>query len=284
MQTEIAVDAGRGDRGAIPSRRVTMTRRTNALVVANGKGGVGKTTTAANLAAEAAATGLQVLAVDLDGQRNLATALGLVPDNHALHQTVSAERDRLSYAAWTLPADAKEGTELLCEAINAGEWDLVIIDTPPSATSPSADAALGAARWLLAPVRCDRHSIDGLALLLSRVRDAGDGRLDPLGVCLFAVPVRATALRRDTLSELEDLLGENIAVLQASIRYAERAQTDALDMGVTAREYAAIAANQRPWYLDRKAPRLASNAAELAEDYHALAMEVLAKIPAAVPA
>ncbi len=262
----------------------TAPRRTHALVAANGKGGVGKTTISANLASEAAAAGRWVLAVDLDAQQNLATALGLEPQIHRTGDTVSTGRDRLDYAAWSLPADVDTAANMLTDAIEAGEWDLAIIDTPPSATSPAADAALAAASWLLAPVRCDRHSIDGLALLLGRALKAGDGRLDPIGVCLFAVPARATALRRDTLDELVDVLGDNIAVLDATIRAAERAQTDAVEMGVTAAEYAAIAATQRPWYLDRKAPRLAANAAALAADYQALAAEVLAKIPAPVPA
>lgn len=252
-----------------------MNRHRASIAVANGKGGVGKTTVTANVSALWAAAGFDVIAVDLDPQANLAAALGLDPlDPTAAPGSVATGRPNLRYATWSLGDQPHEMAQALRDGLDDSGADLAVIDTPPSASSPLADAALAAARWLLIPARCDRHSVDGIATLLRRALAAGDGRIDPLGVALFAVNPRATSILADTRAELVDMLGDAIAVLDTTIRAAERAQTDAVDAGITAAEYALLAESQVPWYQNRAAPRLAGNAAALAKDYSRLATEL----------
>ena len=242
-----------------------MTQRRNAVAVANGKGGVGKTTVTANLAAAWAADGRSVLAVDLDPQGNLASAFGL--DDTLAHDppdSTPTGRDNLSYAAWRT-----ERAEDLSEAIAAAGCDLAVIDTPPSASSPLADAALAAARWLVIPARTGRYSVDGIATLLARALQVGEGRIDPLGIVLFAINPRATLILSDTRDELTKLLDGAIDVLDTTIRAAERAQIDAEHGGWTAYEY--------PIVLEQAKGRgfvFAGNARAIAADWADLAGEV----------
>ena len=254
-----------------------MEGRRDAIVIANGKGGVGKTTLTANLAAQIALhTPRRVLALDLDAQGNLATALGLADGAAppAAPGTIPTGRERLAYAAWDLPEVPAAAADALRAGLDGVAADLAFIDTPPSATSPLADAALAVARWLLIPARCDRHSIDGIATLLRRAIAAGDGRIQPLGIVLFAVQARATRILADTRADLAERLGGAIHVFDATIRAAERAQIDALDAGLTAAEYGQLAALQGPWYESRDVIRLAGNADDLAGDYTRLTGEV----------
>ena len=254
-----------------------MTGRRDAIVVANGKGGVGKTTLTANLAARVAHhTPNRVLALDLDAQGNLATALGLADGAAppAAPATIPTGRERLAYGAWDLPEDHAAAAAVLRVGLDAVDAEIVFIDTPPSATSPAADAALAVARWLLIPARCDRHSIDGIATLLRRAIAAGDGAIAPLGIALFAVNPRATSIIADVRADLDERLGGAIKVFDATIRQADRAQVDALDAGLTAAEYGLLADAQQPWYEDPGGIRLAGNAGALADDYDRLGAEI----------
>ena len=245
-----------------------MATRRKALAIANGKGGVGKTTLSANLSVQWASKRRHVLAVDLDAQGNLATALGLgVVQPAPPPAVVPTGRPGLSYAAWQLPAASAAAAQALMAGFDGAGCDIAVMDTPPSASSPQADAALAVARWLMIPIRCDRHSLDGIATVLRRALSAGDERIDPLCVALFGVNPRATRMLRDTREELRELLGGHMDVLQTTIRSAERAQVDALEAGITAGEYATAATHHR-------ASRPARNAASLADDYTALAKEI----------
>ena len=244
------------------------------MAVANGKGGVGKTTVAANLAALWAAAGRRVLAVDLDPQGNLASAFGL--DDTLAHSPPASEptgRAGLDYAAWPLTDAPDTAAEQLSAALEASGCDLAVIDTPPSASSPLADAALAVARWLVIPARTSRYSIDGIATLLTRALAVGDGRIDPLGIVLFAINPRATAILRDTREELTGLLDDAIHVLDRTIRAAERAQIDAEHGGFVAAEYPVVLAQPEARKL-----RFAANARVLAADWKALAAEIDAQI------
>ena len=257
--------------------------RAQAVVLANGKGGVGKTTICANIAATWAAQGRSVLAVDLDAQGNLAAALGLgiIPQNDPPSSQPTG-RSRLFYAAWSLPDPPAAAAEALAAGIGESGCELAVIDTPPSAFSAQTEAALAACRWLVIPMRCDGHSIDGIATVLGRAIEAGDGRIDPLGVVLFSVNPRAVRLVADTRDDLEQLLGGGVDVMGSTIRTAERAQVDALEAGVLAGEYAAGEyapdGPGGPAWRGRLPRRPARNAGALAGDYASLAAEIASAI------
>ena len=263
--------------------------RLRALAIANAKGGVGKTAVAVNLAAAWAAAGPDpVVAVDLDPQANLTEDLGVAGDNgdamrRAVAQgaalepqpsgrpglsVIAAGEHTAALAQLTTPAElAHRLVEALAPLTQRAR---LIIDTPPSAASPIADAALQACRWLLIPTRCDPRSISGIPTMLARIIDQSDGGhlIEPVGVVLFATNPRATVINAQTRADLDEALAGAFPVLAATVRAAEKASRDAREAGLAARELAQIAA-QKP-----QGVAFAANTAALAGDYDALASEI----------
>ena len=164
-----------------------MARR---IVVANQKGGVGKTTTAVNLSAALREVGQRVLLVDFDPQGNATSGFGV--DKGAVFPTIydvlingaSVEKAivHTKYAD-VLPANkALAGASveligmdrreyLLKEALGkvAGNYDFVLIDCPPSLELLTLNC-LCAADTVLVPVQCEYYALEGLSDLLSTVR------------------------------------------------------------------------------------------------------------------
>ena len=170
------------------------------MVVANQKGGVGKTTTTVNLAAALALHGLRVLVVDLDPQGNASTALGI--EHHAevrRRSTTSWSRAGRS-PRWSQPVEDIAG--LFCapatidlagaeielvslvaresrlhSALSAyqawtrdgrGPLDYVLIDCPPS-LGPADGQRAGGRREVLIPIQCEYYALEGLGQLLRNV-------------------------------------------------------------------------------------------------------------------
>ncbi len=161
------------------------------------KGGVGKTTTSANLAYLFAVQGLRVLVIDLDPQANLTDSLGvpLEPGHsvgpvllgrmdvrEALYEAygchiLPAERDSLLEAERYLDAHpSSRPTERLASRVAPvlGEYDIVLVDCGPTLGMLTANA-LQFGDEIIVPMQCQRWSFTGLGDLLSTLREAGEG-------------------------------------------------------------------------------------------------------------
>ena len=180
------------------------------LAIVNQKGGVGKTTTAVNLAAGLALAERPTLLVDLDPQGNATTGLGV--QKAGLHPTVyhvllggepvdKAIRDTVVPGLKLLPADIDlVGAEIelvggsrrehrLRDALEVASaaFDYIVIDCPPSLGLLTINALVAADR-VLVPLQCEFYALEGLAHLLKKtvklVRDKLNPGLDLLGILL----------------------------------------------------------------------------------------------------
>ena len=278
------------------------------LVICNGKGGVGKSSVASALAANAAATGHRTLLVDLDPLGSVDQDLGYrqtgeTDDGRALHRAV-VDGERL-----TPLVDVRTGLDVVAagdftqavycrianrerqvtdvvgplEALGAG-YDLVVIDTPP-ASRVAIDIAFCVARSMVMPVGVDTGSLDGLELVSDRyhvTRSRGlNPALEPLGVVLFAMDPAQPRLHREVRADVEWELDGAAPVLDTFIRYRRRAARDLRRHGLVAGEYLRAARDARA-DLERLpgADSFDEDAAGLAEDYWDLTDEVLCRLDA----
>jgi chromosome partitioning protein len=220
---------------------------TRIIAVTNQKGGVGKTTTAINLAASLAEAGFASLVFDLDPQANATAGLGVRPrdrwhttygvlgrrcsvDEAAVStrvddlRLVPSSRD-LAGAAVELAGDERGEMVLsLALAGHLGQYRYVFIDCPPSLDLLTVNA-LVAAREVLVPVQAEYYALEGLAHLLETitlVRERLNPRLEILGVLLTMLDGR-TRLGREVASEVRRSLGAHVfeTVVPRNVRLSE---------------------------------------------------------------
>lgn len=230
-----------------PSKPTPASPLPRILAVVNQKGGVGKTTTAVNLATALAAIGKRVLVMDLDPQGNASTGLGIPPERRQLTsydvlldgRTISeAEQKSLVPGLSIVPATMDlSGAEIelvsmerrefrLHEALQraAADYDIMLIDCPPSLGLLTLNA-LVAAQSVLIPLQCEFFALEGLSHLLrtiEMIRLKLNPRLDIQGVVLTMFDRRnklSEQIERDVRTTLGDQVYET--VIPRNVRMSE---------------------------------------------------------------
>ena len=217
------------------------------LTVANQKGGVGKTTTAVNVAAALALRGLDVLVIDLDPQGNASTALGIehhegVPNmydvlvgDRTLADVVRptpianlwcapATVDLAGAEIELVPAVAREGRLKRALAEYERSYDYVFIDCPPSLGLLTVNA-LVAAKEIVIPIQCEFYALEGLSQLLHNVeliRSHLNERLEVSTILLTMYDAR-TRLADQVATEVRSHFGDRVlgVVIPRSVRVSE---------------------------------------------------------------
>jgi chromosome partitioning protein len=192
-------------------------KRNNGKIIAlvNNKGGVGKTTSAVNLAAGVAATGKKVILIDLDAQGSASLSLGLTRDDlspgtaeviledfpimEAIQKSLVDGLDILPGAMKLASADLAlsmvKGREVVLKSILAPikkDYDLIILDCPPSLGLLTINA-LTAADFFIIPLTPDYLALEGLVNFMDAVKkiQAGIGKVAaPLGILLTLADYR----------------------------------------------------------------------------------------------
>jgi chromosome partitioning protein len=215
------------------------------IAVVNQKGGVGKTTTAINVAAQLADGQAKVLLVDLDPQGNATSGLGIPKEQatitmynvlctgasltSALHKTNVAQ-------LWVAPANSNlAGAEVelvgrqqrefvLRLALQTAQYDYIIIDCPPSLGLLTINA-LTAASDVLIPVQTEYYALEGLSQLLKTiqaVRGNTNPQLELLGIALTMFDKR-NSLSEQVQSEIQKYFGDKLfnTIIPRNVRLAE---------------------------------------------------------------
>ena len=237
-------------RRALENVSLTFTGKTRVITVSNQKGGVGKTTTAVNLAAALVRLGARVLVIDLDPQGNASTALG-VPHNAETPSVydvliedfpladiiqTSPESENLLCAPSTIHLAGAE-IELVAQVAREhrlkralstyladARLDFVLIDCPPSLGLLTINA-FTAAEQVLIPIQCEYYALEGLSQLVGSIQLI-QRHLNPelhISTILLTMYDSRTRLAQQVADEVRAHFPEQVldAVIPRSVRVSE---------------------------------------------------------------
>ena len=217
------------------------------IAIANQKGGVGKTTTAVNLAAAMGAQGKKTLLVDIDPQGNSSSGVGV--DRRRLKQTVyetligkAEAKDVILHTGFSNLDLAPSSMDLAGAEIElvdlerresrlktvlapiAADYDYIFIDCPPSLGIITTNA-LSAADTLLVPIQCEYYALEGLSQLMNtvrRIKRQYNARLDMEGVLLTMYDGRLN-LTQQVVEEVKKYFPRKVfgTVIPRAVRLSE---------------------------------------------------------------
>ena len=225
-----------------------MFEKNRIITIANQKGGVGKTTTAINLATALAAIGERVLLVDLDPQGNASTGLGidrrerklssydlLIGANSISEVVVPTAVPNLDIVASTMDllgfemevANASNRVFLLRSALHSPEalaYSYILVDCPPSFNLLTMNA-MAAAHSVLVPLQCEFFALEGLSQLLdtvNQIRGTVNPALDIQGIVLTMFDSRNN-LAQQVVNDVRTHLGEKVShtLIPRNVRVSE---------------------------------------------------------------